>query len=128
MALLVGGTTMDEQIRNLDRGVDVLIATPGRMIDLYERGKIMLNDIKMFVIDEADRMLDMGFIPDVEKIGKLLPQFRQTLFFSATMPPEIRKLADRFLSNPKTVSVAPPATTAENVKQIFITLPSAKTG
>jgi superfamily II DNA/RNA helicase len=124
MALLIGGTTMDEQIRNLDRGVDVLIATPGRMIDLFERGKIMLNDIKIFVIDEADRMLDMGFIPDVEKIGKLLPPVRQTLFFSATMPPEIRKLADRFLSNPKTVSVAPPATTAANVKQVFVTLPS----
>nr|MDP9128558.1 DEAD/DEAH box helicase [Pseudomonadota bacterium] len=124
MALLIGGTTMDEQIRNLDRGVDVLIATPGRMIDLYERGKIMLNDIKIFVIDEADRMLDMGFIPDVEKIGKLLPAIRQTLFFSATMPPEIRKLADRFLTNPKTVTVAPPATTSENVRQVFIPLNS----
>ncbi len=124
MALLIGGTTMNEQIRNLDRGVDVLIATPGRMIDLQERGKIMLNDIKIFVIDEADRMLDMGFIPDVEKIGALLPKIRQTLFFSATMPPEIRKLADRFLDNPKSVSVAPPATTSENVRQVFITLPS----
>ncbi|MFY9289043.1 MAG: DEAD/DEAH box helicase [Alphaproteobacteria bacterium] len=124
MALLIGGTTMDEQIRNLDRGVDVLIATPGRMLDLHERGKIMLNDIKIFVIDEADRMLDMGFIPDVEKIGGLLPPIRQTLFFSATMPPEIRKLADRFLSNPKTVTVAPPATTSENIKQIFISIPT----
>jgi len=124
MALLIGGTTMDEQIRNLDRGVDVLIATPGRFLDLQERGKIMLNDIKIFVIDEADRMLDMGFIPDVEKIGGLLPPLHQTLFFSATMPPEIRKLADRFLSNPKTVTVAPPATTAENVRQIFINLPT----
>lgn len=124
MALLIGGTTMDQQIKNLDRGVDVLIATPGRMIDLYERGKIMLNDIKIFVIDEADRMLDMGFIPDVEKIGKLLPMIRQTLFFSATMPPEIRKLADRFLSNPKTVSVAPPATTSATVRQVFVPLNS----
>jgi superfamily II DNA/RNA helicase len=124
MALLIGGTTMDEQIRNLDRGVDVLIATPGRMIDLYERGKIMLNDIKIFVIDEADRMLDMGFIPDVEKIGGLLPPLHQTLFFSATMPPEIRKLADRFLKNPKTVTVSPPATTAGNIKQVFVNLPS----
>src|ERR1700689_4236329 len=96
MALLIGGTNMDDQIRNLDRGVDVLIATPGRMIDLFERGKIMLNDIKIFVIDEADRMLDMGFIPDVEKIAGLLPPLKQTLFFSATMPLEIRKLADRF--------------------------------
>jgi superfamily II DNA/RNA helicase len=124
MALLIGGTTMDEQIRNLDRGVDVLIATPGRMMDLYDRGKIMLNDIKIFVIDEADRMLDMGFIPDIEKIAGTLPPIRQTLFFSATMPPEIRKLADRFLKNPKTVSVSPPATTAINVRQVFITLPS----
>jgi superfamily II DNA/RNA helicase len=125
MALLIGGETMDEQIRNLDRGVDVLIATPGRMLDLFERGKVMLNDIKIFVIDEADRMLDMGFIPDVEKIAGLLPFTKQTLFFSATMPPEIRKLADRFLSNPKTVTVAPPATTAANVTQKFVMLPSA---
>ena len=124
MTLLVGGSTMDEQIRDLDRGVDVLIATPGRMLDLHERGRIMLNDIKVFVIDEADRMLDMGFIPDIERIAGLLPKLRQTLFFSATMPPEIRKLADRFLSNPKSVTVAPPATTAANVKQIFVTLPS----
>src|SRR5262249_14978946 len=124
MALLIGGTNMDEQIKNLDRGVDVLIATPGRMLDLFERGKIMLNDIKIFVIDEADRMLDMGFIPDIEKIAGLLPPLKQTLFFSATMPPEIRKLADRFLNNPKTVTVAPPATTSANVTQKFVTLPS----
>ncbi len=124
MALVIGGETMDEQIRNLDRGVDVVIATPGRMIDLFERGRIMLNDIKIFVIDEADRMLDMGFIPDVEKIAKLLPPLRQTLFFSATMPPEIRKLADRFLKNPKTITVARPATTAETVRQIFVPLPT----
>jgi superfamily II DNA/RNA helicase len=122
MALLIGGTAMDEQTRNLDRGVDVLIATPGRLLDHYERGRIMLNDIKIFVIDEADRMLDMGFIPDVEKIAGLLPPLKQTLFFSATMPPEIRKLADRFLKNPKTVTVSPPASTAENVKQIFVML------
>jgi superfamily II DNA/RNA helicase len=124
MALLIGGETMDQQIDKLDRGVDVLIATPGRMIDLYERGKIMLNDIKIFVIDEADRMLDMGFIPDVEKIAGLLPPLRQTLFFSATMPPEIRKLADRFLKNPRTVTVSPPSSTAVNVTQKFIMLPS----
>ncbi len=124
MALLIGGETMGAQISSLDRGVDVLIATPGRMIDLFERGKIMLNDIKIFVIDEADRMLDMGFIPDVEKIASLLPPLKQTLFFSATMPPEIRKLADRFLKNPKTVTVSPPASTAVNIRQVLINLPS----
>jgi superfamily II DNA/RNA helicase len=123
MALLIGGETMDEQIRNLDRGVDVLIATPGRMLDLFERGKLMLADIKIFVIDEADRMLDMGFIPDVERIASLLPPMKQTLFFSATMPPEIRKLADRFLSNPKTVTVSPPASTAANVAQVLVMVP-----
>jgi len=124
MALLIGGEQMGDQVRALDRGVDVLIATPGRMLDLYERGKMMLNDIKIFVIDEADRMLDMGFIPDVEKIASKLPPIRQTLFFSATMPPEIRKLADRFLKNPKTVTVSPSATTAENVKLVFVQIPS----
>ncbi len=123
-ALLIGGENMDPQIKLLDRGVDVLIATPGRMIDLFERGKILLSDIKIFVIDEADRMLDMGFIPDIEKIAGLLPPLRQTLFFSATMPPEIRKLADRFLNNPKSVSVARPATTADNIKQVFVDLPT----
>lgn len=123
-ALLIGGETMNEQIRNLDRGVDVLIATPGRLLDLHERGKIMLNDIKIFVIDEADRMLDMGFIPDIERIVGLLPPLRQTLLFSATMPPEIRRLADRFLRNPKTVSVSPPATAAENIKQLLVMLPT----
>ena len=124
MALLIGGEMMDAQVKALDRGVDVLIATPGRMLDLFERGKIMLNDIKIFVIDEADRMLDMGFIPDVERIASLLPPLKQTLFFSATMPPEIRKLADRFLQNPKTVTVSPPASTAVNIAQMLIDLPS----
>ncbi|MDD3181951.1 MAG: DEAD/DEAH box helicase [Alphaproteobacteria bacterium] len=124
MALLIGGENMDPQIKNLERGVDVLIATPGRLIDLFERGRIMLNDIKIFVIDEADRMLDMGFIPDIEKIAGLLPPMRQTLFFSATMPPEIRKLADRFLSNPKTVTVSPPASTGVNIQHSLIDLPS----
>lgn len=107
MALLIGGVSMDEQTKKLDRGVDVLIATPGRLLDHFERGRILLNDIKILVIDEADRMLDMGFIPDVEKIVSLLPKIRQTLFFSATMPPEIRRLSDAFLMNPKEITVAP---------------------
>ncbi|WP_029008054.1 DEAD/DEAH box helicase [Azospirillum halopraeferens] len=117
MALLIGGETFTEQVKRLDRGVDVLIATPGRLLDLFERGNIMLNDIKVFVIDEADRMLDMGFIPDIERIVAKLPKIRQTLFFSATMPPEIRRLADAFLMNPKEVTVAPPASPAETVTQ-----------
>jgi superfamily II DNA/RNA helicase len=125
MALLIGGETMEAQIRDLDRGVDVLIATPGRLIDLFERGRIILTDIKILVIDEADRMLDMGFIPDIEKIVGLLPPLRQTLFFSATMPPEIRKLADRFLQNPKSVTVAPPASTAKTITQSLIPLPTS---
>jgi superfamily II DNA/RNA helicase len=116
-ALLIGGESFVEQLKKLDRGVDVLIATPGRMLDLFERGKILLSDVKILVIDEADRMLDMGFIPDVERIVGLLPKIRQTLFFSATMPPEIRRLADAFLSNPKTISVAPPASPAAAVVQ-----------
>lgn len=120
MALLTGGVSMEEQIKKLDRGVDVLIATPGRLLDLFERGKILLNDIKILVIDEADRMLDMGFIPDIEKIAGLLPFTRQTLLFSATMQPEIRKLTEKFLSNPKEISVAAPATTSTNVEQFIV--------
>ena len=99
-ALLIGGESFADQERKLDRGVDVLIATPGRLLDLFERGKILLTDVRILVIDEADRMLDMGFIPDVERIVGLLPKTRQTLFFSATMPPEIRRLADAFLNRP----------------------------
>src|SRR6516165_11120632 len=106
-ALLIGGESFAEQLKKLDRGVDVLIATPGRLLDLYERGKILLSDVKILVIDEADRMLDMGFIPDVERIVGLLPKIRQTLFFSATMPPEIRRLADAFLRDPAEISVTP---------------------
>jgi superfamily II DNA/RNA helicase len=116
-ALLIGGESFTDQERKLDRGVDVLIATPGRLIDLYERGKILLSDVKILVIDEADRMLDMGFIPDVERIVGMLSKIRQTLFFSATMPPEIRRLADAFLMNPKEISVAPPASPATTVTQ-----------
>ncbi len=119
-ALLVGGESMGEQMKLLERGVDVLIATPGRLLDLFERGAILLNDIRILVIDEADRMMDMGFIPDIERIVSLLPPNRQTLLFSATMPPEIKKLADRFLSNPKEVTVAAAATTATTVKQMLV--------
>ncbi len=117
MALLIGGVSFGDQEKKLDRGVDVLIATPGRLLDHIERGKVLLSDVKVLVIDEADRMLDMGFIPDIERIVSLLPKIRQTLFFSATMPPEIRKLADKFLMNPKEVSVSKPATAATTVKQ-----------
>jgi len=117
MALLIGGESFVDQERKLDRGVDVLIATPGRLLDLHGRGKILLSDAHILVIDEADRMLDMGFIPDVERIVGLLPKNRQTLFFSATMPAEIRTLADAFLSNPVEIAVAPPASPAALVIQ-----------
>ena len=115
MALLIGGTNMADQIKKLEKGVDVLIATPGRLMDLFGRGKIMLNDCNLLVIDEADRMLDMGFIPDIERIGKLVPFTRQTLFFTATMPPEIQRIADTFLHNPVRVEVSRPATTATTI-------------
>src|SRR5216684_1742048 len=116
-ALLIGGESFVDQERKFDRGVDVLIATPGRLLDLYGRGKILLSDTHILVIDEADRMLDMGFIPDVERIVGLLPEPRQTLFFSATMPAEIRKLADAFLRNPVEIAVAPPASPSATVVQ-----------
>ena len=116
-ALLVGGEAMGDQIKLLDQGVDVLIATPGRLLDLFDRGSMILSDLKVLVIDEADRMLDMGFIPDIEKIVSKLPPLRQTLLFSATMPNEVKRLTEKFLSNPRTVSVAPPATTSSNIKQ-----------
>jgi len=116
-ALLIGGVSYDDQEKALDRGVDVLIATPGRLLDHFERGRILLNDVSLLVIDEADRMLDMGFIPDVERIVSLLPKKRQTLFFSATMPPEIKRLADAFLSEPKEITVSKPASTATTVTQ-----------
>ncbi len=116
-ALLIGGESFIDQEKALGRGVDVLIATPGRLIDLFERGRVLLSDVKVLVIDEADRMLDMGFIPDIERIVGLLPRKRQTLFFSATMPSEIRKLADGFLTEPKEIAVDPPASPAETVDQ-----------
>ena len=116
-ALLIGGHTMNEQIKTVERGVDVLIATPGRLLDLIERGHLLMFDVKILVIDEADRMLDMGFVPEVEKIVGMLPKIRNTLFFSATMPPEIRRLSDKFLMNPKEISVDPPSTTADTITQ-----------
>jgi superfamily II DNA/RNA helicase len=111
---------MGDQVKALEKGVDVLIATPGRLMDLFERGKILLTGCSMLVIDEADRMLDMGFIPDIEHICTKLPATRQTLLFSATMPPPIKKLADKFLNNPKMVEVARPASTNENIAQHLI--------
>ena len=114
-ALLIGGESLSDQKEALMKGVDVLIATPGRLMDLFERGGLLLTDTKILVIDEADRMLDMGFIPDVEKIVGFLPKSRQTLFFSATMAPEIRRLADAFLSNPKEITVSRPASVASTI-------------
>jgi superfamily II DNA/RNA helicase len=120
MALLIGGVQMGDQVKALEKGVDVLIATPGRLMDLFQRGKILLNGCSLLVIDEADRMLDMGFIPDIEEICTKLPAARQTLLFSATMPPPIKKLADKFLANPKTIEVARPATTNVNITQWLV--------
>src|SRR3569833_3983055 len=120
MALLMGGVQMGDQVKALEKGVDVLIATPGRLMDLFGRGKIMLTDCKLLVIDEADRMLDMGFIPDIEEICAKLPANRQTLLFSATMPPPIQKLADKFLSSPKTIEVSRPATANTSIEQALV--------
>jgi superfamily II DNA/RNA helicase len=120
MALLIGGVSMGDQQKALEKGVDVLIATPGRLMDLFGRGKILLSGCSLLVIDEADRMLDMGFIPDIEEICTKLPNNRQTLLFSATMPAPIKKLADRFLSNPKQVEVARPATANTSIEQALV--------
>jgi superfamily II DNA/RNA helicase len=119
LALLIGGMSMDDQVKKLDRGVDVLIATPGRLLDHFGRGRVMLMGVEILVIDEADRMLDMGFIPDIEKICKLLPPRRQTLFFSATMAPEITRLVDTFLKDPIRIEATRPATTATTITQSF---------
>lgn len=119
-ALLIGGTGIQKQEKALDKRTDVIIATPGRMMDLFERGRILMTDIKMFVIDEADRMLDMGFIPDIAKIAAMLPATRQTMLFSATMPKEIKNLAETFMVMPRTVSVTPPASPAKTVKHSVV--------
>jgi superfamily II DNA/RNA helicase len=117
VALLIGGVSFGDQDSKLTRGVDVLIATPGRLLDHTERGSLLLTGVELLVIDEADRMLDMGFIPDIERICKLVPFTRQTLFFTATMPPEIRRVTEAFLHNPQKVEVSKPATTAVTVTQ-----------
>ncbi|WP_174285376.1 DEAD/DEAH box helicase [Sphingomonas bacterium] len=124
MALLIGGVSMGDQLAALEKGVDVLIATPGRLMDLFGRGKILLTGCSMLVIDEADRMLDMGFIPDIEEICTKLPKQRQTLLFSATMPPPIKKLADKFLDNPKQIEVSRPASTNLNITQYLVPVAS----
>ena len=123
MALLIGGVGMDEQWKKLERGVDVLIATPGRLLDQFERGKVLLGGVSTLVIDEADRMLDMGFIPDVERLVSLISKRRQTLLFSATMPPEVRRLADSFLVDPVTVQASPPSTTGERITDHLTIVP-----
>ncbi|WP_298961408.1 DEAD/DEAH box helicase [uncultured Methylobacterium sp.] len=120
VALLIGGVSFADQDLKITRGVDVLIATPGRLLDHFERGKLLLSGVELLVIDEADRMLDMGFIPDIERIVKMVPFTRQTLFFSATMPPEIQRLADDFLHNPVRIEVARPASTASTITQRLV--------
>src|SRR6202140_4428711 len=119
VALIIGGVSFDDQDFKLTRGVDVLIATPGRLLDHSERGRLLMSGVELLVIDEADRMLDMGFIPDIERICKLVPFTRQTLFFTATMPPEIRRITEQFLSNPVRVEVSRPATTVATTAQFL---------
>src|SRR6201994_425801 len=120
VALLIGGVSFGDQEAKITRGADVLIATPGRLLDFADRGKILLTGIEVLVIDEADRMLDMGFIPDIEKICKLVPFTRQTLFFSATMPPEITRLTEQFLQNPVRIEVSRPASTNASITQTLV--------
>jgi superfamily II DNA/RNA helicase len=122
MALLIGGVAFGEQNRKLMQGVDVLIATPGRLLDHIERGNLLMNGVQLLVVDEADRMLDMGFIPDIERIFKMTPFTRQTLFFSATMPTEIQRIVDTFLHNPKRVEVTRPTATADTIEQLLVKL------
>jgi superfamily II DNA/RNA helicase len=120
VALIIGGVSFEDQDAKLMRGVDVLIATPGRLLDHFERGRLLMSGVDLLVIDEADRMLDMGFIPDIERICKLVPFTRQTLFFTATMPPEIRRITEQFLHNPVRVEVARPATTVATITQKLV--------
>ncbi len=120
IALLIGGVSFDEQEKKLERGADVLIATPGRLLDHFERGKLLLTGVEILVIDEADRMLDMGFIPDIERICKLIPFTRQTLFFSATMPPEITKLTEQFLQAPVRIEVSKASSTSATITQKLV--------
>jgi superfamily II DNA/RNA helicase len=122
-ALLIGGVSFGDQEMKLDRGVDVLIATPGRLLDHFERGKLLLTGVQIMVVDEADRMLDMGFIPDLERIFKLTPVKKQTLFFSATMPPEITRLTKQFLKDPVRIEASKPATAGENITQYLVRIP-----
>jgi superfamily II DNA/RNA helicase len=127
-ALLIGGVSFGDQEAKLDRGVDVLIATPGRLLDHFERGKLLMTGVQTLVVDEADRMLDMGFIPDIERIFKMTPPKKQTLFFSATMPPEITRLTQQFLKDPIRIEAARPATTAETITQHLVRLPIISPG
>jgi superfamily II DNA/RNA helicase len=124
-ALLIGGVSFSDQELKLDRGVDVLIATPGRLLDHFQRGKLLMTGVQMLVVDEADRMLDMGFIPDLERIFQLTPKKKQTLFFSATMPPEITRLTKQFLNDPVRIEASRPATTAETITQYLVRIPTA---
>ena len=125
-ALLIGGVSFGDQEKKLDRGVDVLIATPGRLLDHFERGKLLMTGVQMLVVDEADRMLDMGFIPDIERIFKLTPPKKQTLFFSATMPPEITRLTKQFLRDPTRIEASRPATTGANIAQHLVRIPMSE--
>ena len=120
ISLLIGGTPLNEQDKELNKGVDILIATPGRLIDHINRGNILFNDLKILVIDEADRMLDMGFIPDIELISEKIPKIRQTLFFSATLSKEILKIGKKFVINPKLVEVSPPSSTSVSIDQSIV--------
>jgi superfamily II DNA/RNA helicase len=123
ISLLIGGVSFEEQSAKIDRGADVVIATPGRLLDHLGRGKLLLHGIEILVIDEADRMLDMGFIPDIERICKILPVTRQTMFFSATMPPEIQRITSQFLHAPVRIEASPPSSTAESIVQRFVRAP-----